>query len=90
MDILTQVQSLVTDHAVTIGLCLLVAVVLAGVAWFSMSRLGSSSKSNVLVNQARVNQAEMPPGEQPVQNQGQEHVEEANDLQAQPQASTDE
>ena len=55
-----------------------------------MSRLGSSSKSNVLVNQARVNQAEMPPGEQPVQNQGQEHVEEANDLQAQPQASTDE
>jgi len=67
MEVLSQVQSLIVEHAFTIGVGLLVAVVLAGVAWYSMSRL-SSSKSDVLVNQARMNQGDMdsvaapPPG----------------------------
>lgn len=56
---LQKVQALVVEHAFTIGIGLLVAVLIAGVAWYWMSR--GSGKSPVLENQARVNQAEMAP-----------------------------
>lgn len=58
---LQKVQALVVEHAFTIGIGLLVAVLIAGVAWYWMSR--GSGKSPVLENQARVNQAVMVPGE---------------------------
>jgi len=75
MEVLTHLQGLVTQHAFTIGMGLLVAVILAGVAWFSMSRLRSVPKNEVLVNQARVNQADMNPEQPPKEIQ--EQVEEA-------------
>lgn len=53
MDVLAQAQTLVVEHAFTIGIGLLVAVLIAAGVWFWMSR--SSSKSSVLENQARVN-----------------------------------
>jgi hypothetical protein len=53
MEVLSQVQSMVVEHAFTIGLGLLVAVILAGGVWYWMSR--GSVKSNVLENNARVN-----------------------------------
>ena len=59
---LQKVQALVVEHAFTIGIGLLVAVLIAGVAWYWMSR--GSGKSPVLENQARVNQAEMAPREE--------------------------
>jgi uncharacterized protein HemX len=66
MDVLVQAQALVVQHAFTIGMGLLVAALIAGVFWFWMSRNGS--KSNVLENQARVNEAsteeQMPSQEQ--------------------------
>ena len=52
---LQKVQALVVEHAFTIGIGLLVAVLIAAGVWFWMSR--SSSKSSVLENQARVNEA---------------------------------
>jgi hypothetical protein len=52
---LQKVQALVVEHAFTIGIGLLVAALVAGIAWYWMSR--SSVKSDVLVNQARVNGA---------------------------------
>lgn len=55
MDVLAQAQTLVVEHAFTIGIGLLVAALIAGAVWFWMSR--SSSKSSVLENQARVNEA---------------------------------
>jgi hypothetical protein len=55
MDVLAQAQSLVVEHAFTIGIGLLVAALIAGAVWFWMSR--SSTKSSVLENQARVNEA---------------------------------
>ena len=55
MDVLAQAQTLVVEHAFTIGIGLLVAVLIAAGVWFWMSR--SSSKSSVLENQARVNEA---------------------------------
>jgi uncharacterized membrane protein YqiK len=56
MDVLAQVQGIVMEHAFTIGIALLITLVVAGIAWFSMSRSsGSGSKGEVLVNQARVN-----------------------------------
>ena len=55
MDVLAQAQTLVVEHAFTIGIGLLVAALIAGAVWFWMSR--SSSKSPVLENQARVNEA---------------------------------
>jgi len=69
MEVLGQVQSLVTEHAVTIGLVLLVAV---GVLWFSMSRMSSTPKSEVLVNQARVNEATTDSSQMPNQVQQEE------------------
>jgi len=69
MDVLAQAQTLVIEHAFTIGIGLLVAALIAGAVWFWMSR--SNSKSSVLENQARVNEAstatatpEMPSQEQ--------------------------
>ena len=53
MEVLSQVQSMVVEHAFTIGLGLLVAVILAGGVWYWMSR--GSVKSSVLENNARVN-----------------------------------
>ena len=53
MESLSQVQALVTENMYTIGLGLLVAVLVAAVAWYWMSR--REAKSEVLVNQARVN-----------------------------------
>ena len=60
---LQKVQALVVEHAFTIGIGLLVAVLIAGVAWYWMSR--GSGKSSVLENQARVNQADMGQQERP-------------------------
>jgi len=53
MEVLSQVQSMVVEHAFTIGLGLLAAVLLAGGLWYWMSR--GSAKSPVLENNARVN-----------------------------------
>lgn len=55
MDVLAQAQTLVVEHAFTIGIGLLVALLIAGAVWFWMSRSGS--KNSVLENQARVNEA---------------------------------
>ncbi len=57
MEAFSQVQNVVVEHAFTIGIGLLIAVVVAGIAWYWMSR--GSSKSSVLENQARVNSVEM-------------------------------
>ena len=62
MEVLPQlqkVQALVVEHAFMIGIGLLVAAVIAGFAWYWMSR--GAAKSDVLVNQARVNSADMDP-----------------------------
>jgi hypothetical protein len=59
---LQKVQALVMEHAFTIGIGLLVAVLIAGVAWYWMSR--GSNKSDVLENQARVNEADMGNGQE--------------------------
>jgi hypothetical protein len=82
MDILGQVQTVVTENAFTIGLGLLVAVLLAAVAWYSMSRLGSSAKNSVLVNQARVNQADLNP-DTPSQEGLEKQEEQENTMDAQ-------
>jgi hypothetical protein len=69
MDVLAQAQTLVVEHAFTIGIGLLVAVLIAAGVWFWMS--SSTPKNSVLENQARVNEAstatatpEMPSQEQ--------------------------
>jgi hypothetical protein len=82
MEVLSQVQSLVVEHAFTIGMGLLVALVLAGVAWYSMSRMSSGSKSEALVNQARVNEAAMNPNEMPgnMESNRQEEAEQQSDM----------
>ena len=72
MEVLGQVQALVKEHALTIGLGLLVAVILAGVAWYSMSRVSSGSKAT-LVNQARVNEASMNTNQVPIEQEEAEH-----------------
>ena len=61
MEVLSQVQSVVVEHAFMIGVGLLVAVVIAAVAWYSMSCPSSNSlqKGSVLENQARVAAAEL-------------------------------
>ena len=78
MEVLAQVQKVVAEHALTIGLGLLVAVVLAGIAWYSMSRSSSGSKREVLVNQARVNEATLTPSV-PQEGPGQEAAENQSD-----------
>lgn len=67
MEVVAQIQSLVQEHAFFIGVGLLVLVAAVAVAWFWMSRGGSSGSSEegkVLVNQARMNEADMGPGPQ--------------------------
>lgn len=62
---LAKAQSFFNEYAQTIGMVLLAVVLLAGVAWFMMSR--SNTKSDVLENAARVNQAstsETPPNQE--------------------------
>lgn len=54
MESLSHLQTLVTENMYTIGLGLLVAILIAAVAWYWMSRR-SGGKSDVLVNQARIN-----------------------------------
>ena len=67
MEVLAQAQSLVVEHAFTIGICLLIAILLAGLVWFSMS--SSKSKNLPLENKAGVNETstdvspEVPPQE---------------------------
>jgi hypothetical protein len=55
MEVLAKAQTLVVEHAFTISMVLIALVLLAGVAWFSMSR--SVTKSPELENKARVNEA---------------------------------
>ena len=48
------------DHAMQIGVGLLIAVLIAGVAWYWMARSSpAKSESKVLENQARMNEADM-------------------------------
>jgi hypothetical protein len=76
MDVLSQVQGIVVEHAFTIGIALLVTLVIAGIVWFSMSRSASGSKNDFLENQARMDKMNMSPGAVPI---SQEHVEENAD-----------
>ena len=71
MEVLAKAQSFAEEHAVTIGVCLLVVVLLAGVAWFTMTR--NTTKSDVLENAARVNEASTSEG---AQSPNQEQLEE--------------
>jgi len=71
MEVLAKVQSFAEEHAVTIGACLLVVVLLAGVAWFTLTR--NTTKSEVLENAARVNEAST---SQPAPLPTQEQIEE--------------
>ena len=59
MEYFTQAQNLLAENAMYVGIGLLIAVVLAGVVWYSMSRGTGSSGSDkaVLENQARMNMA---------------------------------
>jgi len=59
MEVLSQVQNLVMEHAFTIGIGLLVVALVAAIAWYWMSRGAAVSKSPVLENQARVNTADL-------------------------------
>lgn len=67
MEVVAQIQSLVQEHAFFIGVGLLVLVAAVAVAWFWMSRgaggPGGSEEGKVLVNQARMNEADMGPNE---------------------------
>lgn len=55
MEFVAQAQALIVENAIYVGIGLLIALVLAGFLWYSMSR-GSSGKS-ILQNQARMNAA---------------------------------
>jgi hypothetical protein len=59
MEYFTQAQNLLAENAMYVGIGLLIAVVLAGFVWYSMSRGTGSSGSDkaVLENQARMNMA---------------------------------
>ena len=57
MESLLQVQNLVVEHAYIIGIGLLIAVVISGIAWYWISR--GSAKNSVLENQARVNNVDL-------------------------------
>uniref|UniRef100_A0A6C0DJU9 Uncharacterized protein n=1 Tax=viral metagenome TaxID=1070528 RepID=A0A6C0DJU9_9ZZZZ len=89
MDVLAQAQTLVVEHAFTIGIGLLVAVLIAAGVWFWMSR--SSSKSPVLQNQARVNEATTEPSapELPSQEQLEEMARYREQMESQQQAQGD-
>jgi hypothetical protein len=83
MDVLAQAQTLVVEHAFTIGIGLLVAVLIAAGVWFWMSR--SSSKSSVLENQARVNETTTatPSSDMPSQEQLEEMARYREQMEAQ-------
>jgi Flp pilus assembly protein TadB len=81
MDVLAQAQSLVVEHAFTIGIGLLVAALIAGAVWFWMSR--SSTKSSVLENQARVNEASTSTPDLPSQEQLEEMARYREQMEAQ-------
>ena len=89
MDVLAQAQTLVVEHAFTIGIGLLVAALIAAAAWFWMSR--SSSKSPVLENQARVNEAttDAPEAQLPTQEQLEEMARYREQMESQQQAQGD-
>jgi hypothetical protein len=61
MEFVEKAQVLLTENALYVGVGLFVAVLLAAVAWYYMSRgssssgSGSGSGSSVLANQARMN-----------------------------------
>jgi hypothetical protein len=59
MEYFTQAQNLLAENAMYVGIGLLIAVVLAGFVWYSMSRgsSGGSGSKAVLENQARMNMA---------------------------------
>jgi hypothetical protein len=65
MEVLAKAQTLVVEHAFTISIVLVALVLLAGVAWFAMSR--SVTKSPELENKARVNEASTVPTQAPQQ-----------------------
>jgi len=89
MEVLAKAQTLVVEHAFTIGMVLLAVVLLAVVAWFAMTR--SSTKSPVLENKARVDEASTSP--QPDQLPTQEQLEEMarykQQMESQQRAETD-
>ena len=64
MEVVAQIQTLVQEHAFFIGIGLLVLVAAVAVAWFWTSRSAGSSgeEGKVLVNQARMNEADMGEG----------------------------
>jgi capsular polysaccharide biosynthesis protein len=76
MEVLTQVQAIVMEHAFTIGIGLLITLIVSGIVWFYMLRSSPVSKENVLVNQARMNEATMNPE---LQESRQEEVEQQGD-----------
>lgn len=81
-------QAMVMEHAFTIGIGLLVAVLFAGIVWFSMSQ---SSKSPVLENQVRVNEATTAPTQQelPTQEQLEEMSKYADKMEEQQKESSE-
>jgi hypothetical protein len=89
MDVLAQAQTLVVEHAFTIGIGLLVAALIAGAVWFWMARNGS--KNSVLENQARVNEATTAPSDAslPSQEQLEEMARYREQMEAQQQAQGD-
>jgi hypothetical protein len=80
MEVLAQAQSLLVEHAFTIGIGLLVAALLACVVWFSMS--STKLKSEVLENKARVNDASTEPSQIPPQEYVEEMARRASEEQA--------
>jgi len=69
MEVLAKAQTLVVEHAFTISMVLLGLVLLAGVAWFAMSR--NVTKSPELENNAKVNEVSTAPLQSSLPNQEQ-------------------
>lgn len=85
---LAQAKSFVEEHAFTLGVSLLLAAVIAAAVWFWMSRSGSNS--NVLENQARVNETSTAPEAQtPTQEQLEEMARHREHLETQEPAQED-
>jgi hypothetical protein len=55
MEFVEKAQTLLVENALYVGIGLFVAVLLAAVVWYYMSRGSSGSGSGVLANQARMN-----------------------------------
>ena len=84
MEVLVKAQTLVVEHAFTIGIVLLVVVLLAGVVWFAMTR--SVTKSPELENKARVNEVTTAPPDEAAALPTQEQLEEMARYRAQMEA----